>query len=30
MNYEHFKTGLLIGLVGLSIILTWQLWTFQP
>ncbi|PAM96852.1 hypothetical protein B4N84_00040, partial [Flavobacterium sp. IR1] len=30
MNYEHVKTGLLIGLVGLSIILTWQLWTFQP
>ncbi|TWI59636.1 YycH family regulatory protein [Halalkalibacter nanhaiisediminis] len=30
MNYEHIKTGLLIGLVGLSMILTWQLWTFQP
>ncbi|WP_100374310.1 YycH family regulatory protein [Bacillus sp. FJAT-45037] len=30
MSYEHVKTGLLIGLVGLSIVLTWQLWTFQP
>lgn len=30
MNYEHIKTGLLIGLIGLSMILTWQLWTFQP
>ncbi|WP_100405860.1 YycH family regulatory protein [Bacillus solitudinis] len=30
MNYEHVKTGLLMGLIGLSIILTWQLWTFQP
>ncbi len=30
MNYERIKTGLLIGLVGLSLILTWQLWTFQP
>lgn len=29
-NYERIKTGLLIGLVGLSMVLTWQLWTFQP
>ncbi|NEU30596.1 hypothetical protein GN156_07330 [bacterium LRH843] len=29
-TYEHIKTGLLIGLVGLSLILTWKLWTFQP
>ena len=25
-----YQNGLVIGLVGLSMILTWQLWTFQP
>ncbi|MCM3762813.1 two-component system activity regulator YycH [Alkalihalobacillus oceani] len=30
MNYEHIKTGLLIGLIALSMVLTWKLWTFQP
>ncbi len=29
-NYERIKTGLLIGLVCLSLVLTWQLWTYQP
>lgn len=28
-KYEQIKTGLLIGLVCLSLVLTWQLWTFQ-
>ncbi|MCL7747496.1 YycH family regulatory protein [Halalkalibacter alkaliphilus] len=30
MNYEHIKSTILIGLIGISIILTWQLYTFQP
>lgn len=30
MNVEHIKSGLLIVLIGLSIILTWQLYTYQP
>jgi regulatory protein YycH of two-component signal transduction system YycFG len=29
-NLERLKTMVLTGLVGLSIYLTWQLWTFQP
>lgn len=28
-NYEQIKTVLLIGLVCLSLVLTWQLWSFQ-
>lgn len=27
---EHIKTYILIGLVGLSIVLTWQNWTYKP
>ena len=27
---EHLKTYVLIGLVGLSIFLTWQIWTYKP
>lgn len=27
---EHLKTYVLIGLVGLSIVLTWQIWTYKP
>ncbi|WP_017725828.1 YycH family regulatory protein [Halalkalibacterium ligniniphilum] len=30
MNFEQIKTVALIGLVALSAVLTWQLWTFQP
>lgn len=30
MNYEHLKSTLLIILIGISVILTWQLYTFQP
>ncbi|WP_227936920.1 YycH family regulatory protein [Alkalihalobacillus deserti] len=30
MNYEHIKTTILIVLIGVSIVLTWQLYTFQP
>ncbi|GAE34439.1 YycH family regulatory protein [Halalkalibacter akibai] len=30
MNYEHIKSTVLIVLIGLSIVLTWQLYTFQP
>jgi regulatory protein YycH of two-component signal transduction system YycFG len=30
MNYEHIKTTILIVLIGISIVLTWQLYTFQP
>ncbi|WP_332692340.1 YycH family regulatory protein [Halalkalibacter lacteus] len=30
MTYEHFKSIFLIGLICLSIVLTWQLYTFQP
>jgi regulatory protein YycH of two-component signal transduction system YycFG len=30
MNYEHIKTTILIVLIGLSVVLTWQLYTFQP
>ncbi|MFC0471584.1 YycH family regulatory protein [Halalkalibacter kiskunsagensis] len=30
MTYEHIKSTLLIGLISLSIVLTWQLYTFQP
>lgn len=30
MNYESVKTGLLIFLIVLSGVLTWNIWTFQP
>ncbi|KHF40087.1 YycH family regulatory protein [Halalkalibacter okhensis] len=30
MSYEHIKTTILIVMIGISIILTWQLYTFQP
>lgn len=30
MNYEHIKTTILIVLITLSVVLTWQLYTFQP
>ncbi|KGA96335.1 hypothetical protein AJ85_08710 [Alkalihalobacillus alcalophilus ATCC 27647 = CGMCC 1.3604] len=30
MRYEQVKNWILIGLVALSLVLTWELWTFQP
>ena len=30
MRFEQLKNWLLIGLVALSLLLTWELWTFQP
>ncbi len=30
MKFEHLKTFMLTALVGLSIVLTWQLWNIQP
>ncbi|MFC0561264.1 YycH family regulatory protein [Halalkalibacter alkalisediminis] len=30
MNYEHIKSTILIVLIALSVVLTWQLYTFQP
>ncbi|SEN43325.1 Two-component signal transduction system YycFG, regulatory protein YycH [Mesobacillus persicus] len=30
MNYEKVKTGLLVFLIVLSGVLTWNIWTFQP
>ncbi|MDT8862802.1 two-component system activity regulator YycH [Alkalihalobacillus sp. MEB130] len=30
MSYNNLKSTILISLIGISIILTWQLYTFQP
>lgn len=30
MRYENIKSGILIVLVMVSILLTWNLWTYQP
>ncbi|WP_026573805.1 YycH family regulatory protein [Bacillus sp. UNC438CL73TsuS30] len=30
MRYENIKSGILLILVMLSIVLTWNLWTYQP
>ncbi|ARK32898.1 YycH family regulatory protein [Halalkalibacter krulwichiae] len=30
MNYEHIKTTILIVLITISVVLTWQLYTYQP
>ena len=30
MRYENIKSGILTFLVLVSILLTWNLWTYQP
>jgi regulatory protein YycH of two-component signal transduction system YycFG len=30
MRYENIKSGILTLLVLVSILLTWNLWTYQP